>query len=122
MKLLMNKIYSKIKNREAIRYLLWKIDNISTRITEAEKGEITVLYSTPAYTDCYGYKFCARIYLSGDGIGKDDHISLFFILMKSEYNDLLEWPFYEEVTCRLFNPDHLRLLEIPHDTQNQRST
>ena len=87
--------------------LLWKIDNILARITQAEKGKITALYSPPAYTDRYGYKFCARIYLNGDGIGRDDHISLFFILMKSEYDDLLEWPFYKEVTCRLLNPENL---------------
>ncbi len=35
--------------------LLWKIDNISARITQAEKGKITALYSLPAYTDRYGY-------------------------------------------------------------------
>ena len=87
--------------------LLWKFDNISARITHAEKGKITALYSAPAYTDGYGYKFCARIYLNGDGIGRDDHVSLFFVLMKSEYDDLLEWPFYKEVTCRLLNPDNL---------------
>ncbi len=25
--------------------------------------------------------------------------------MKSEYDDLLEWPFYKEVTSRLLNPE-----------------
>ncbi len=87
--------------------LLWKIDDISARITQAEKGKVISLYSAPAYTDRYGYKFCTRIYLNGDGIGRDDHISIFFILMKSEYDDLLEWPFYKDVTCRLLNPNNL---------------
>ena len=87
--------------------LLWKINDISFRLTQAEKGEVTALHSAPAYTDRYGYKFCARLYLNGDGVGKNDHISLFFILMKSNYDDLLEWPFYREVTFRLINPDNL---------------
>ena len=49
---------------------LWKIYNISARITQAEKGKITTLYSPPAYTDRYGYKFCLnKFYLNGDEIG-----------------------------------------------------
>ena len=50
--------------------LLWKVDNISSRMMQAEKGEVTALHSAPTYTNRYGYKFCARLYLNGDGIGK----------------------------------------------------
>ena len=47
------------------------------------------------------------MYLNRDGIGRDAHISLFFILLKSDYDYLLELPFYKEVTCRLLNPENL---------------
>ena len=87
--------------------LLWKVDNISSRMMLAEKGEVTALHSAPTYTNRYGYKFCARLYLNGDGIGRKDYISLFFVIMKSEYDELQEWPFYNEVTLRLLNLDDL---------------
>ena len=37
-------------------------------------------------------------------MGKDSHVSLFFVLMKSEYDALLEWPFSQRVTFNLINP------------------
>ena len=55
------------------------------------------LYSQPFYTDRYGYKMCGRVYLNGDGMGKGTHLSLFFVLMRGEYDALLEWPFRQKV-------------------------
>ena len=45
----------------------------------------------------YGYKMCARVYLNGDGIGKGNFVSLFFVIMKGEHDDLLIWPFRNKV-------------------------
>ena len=64
-------------------------------------GQVTALHSAPCFTDRYGYKFCARLYLYGDGIGKCTHVSLFFVLMKSEYDNVTKWPFKQRVTFRL---------------------
>jgi hypothetical protein len=36
-----------------------------------------------------GYKLCARIYLNGDGMGKNSHISLFIVVMKGKFVWLL---------------------------------
>ena len=44
---------------------------------------------------------CARLYLNGDGIGKDSHVSLFFVLMKGHYDAILSWPFTHRVTMLL---------------------
>ena len=55
------------------------------------------LYSQPFYTDRYGCKMCGRVYLNGDGMGKGTHLSLFFVLMRGEYDALLEWPFRQKV-------------------------
>jgi hypothetical protein len=38
-----------------------------------------------------------RLYLNGDGVGKGTHISLFFVIMKGEYDLLLSWPFKHKV-------------------------
>lgn len=48
--------------------------------------------------------FFSRLYLNGDGMGRGTHISLFFVVMKSEYDNLLSWPFQEKVTFRLIHP------------------
>jgi len=41
---------------------------------------------------------CARIYLNGDGMGKGTHVSLFFVIMRGQYDALLKWPFRQKVT------------------------
>ena len=48
---------------------------------------------------------CARIYLNGDGIGKGSHISLFFVLMRSEWDALLPFPFHQRITMKLLDQD-----------------
>ena len=45
-----------------------------------------------------GYKMCIRAYLNGDGIGYKTHFSVFFVLMKGEFDPLLKWPFEYKVS------------------------
>ena len=85
--------------------LLWKVDNYSLRLNQAITGKVTALHSAPCFTSKYGYKFCARLYLNGDGIGRNTHMSLFFVSMKSEYDNLLQWPFNRRVTFKLINQE-----------------
>jgi len=42
--------------------------------------------------------------LNGDGLGRDKYISLFIVIMKTEYDCLLEWPFKKKVTFELIHP------------------
>ena len=77
--------------------LVWKIRDYHRRRAEAVSGKTLSLYSQPFYTSRYGYKMCARIYLNGDGMGKGTHMSLFFVVMKGEYDALLPWPFRQKV-------------------------
>ena len=64
----------------------------------------TNVESAPCFQKQGGYKFCSRLYLNGDGMGRGTHVSLFFVVMRSEYDALLQWPFSERVTFRLINP------------------
>ncbi|XP_078489865.1 TNF receptor-associated factor 3-like [Ciona intestinalis] len=82
---------------------LWKINNFHRRKREAESGRALSMYSQPFYTSRYGYKMCARVYLNGDGMGKGTHVSLFFVLMKGEYDNILPWPFRQKVTLMLLD-------------------
>ncbi|WP_236631638.1 MATH domain-containing protein [Endozoicomonas numazuensis] len=79
----------------------WKIPEVIRRRQEAVNGRTLSLYSAPFYSSRFGYKMCLRVYLNGDGSGKNTHISLFFTIMRGEYDDLLPWPFNQRVTLRL---------------------
>lgn len=87
---------------------LWKIDNYALRRKEAINGTTLSLYSSPFYTSKQGYKMCARVYLNGDGSGKNTHISFFFCMMRGPFDALLPWPFQQKVTLLLINQDGMR--------------
>ena len=87
--------------------LLWKITEYSRRRNEAVSGQQISFYSPCFHTSCYGYKVCARIYLNGDGIGRGTHISVFFVIMRGQYDALLPWPFKHKVTFMLLDQDNV---------------
>ena len=45
----------------------------------------------------------ARLYLHGDGNARKSHMSLFFVLMRSEYDAILKYPFHYKVTFCLYD-------------------
>ena len=73
------------------------------RRQEANDGKVEFLLSAPFYFshDQYGYKMCLRLYLNGDGAGKGTHISLYFTVMKGEYDAILQWPFNKDIMITL---------------------
>ena len=85
--------------------LLWKIRDYTRRKQEAISGKTLSLYSQPFYTHRHGYRMCARVYLNGDGMGKGTHLSLFFVVMRGDYDNLLEWPFKHKVTMTLLDQE-----------------
>ena len=92
-----------VENKTLNGELIWKIDKLDFKMAQAKLRKVTFLHSNPCYTKQYGYKYCIRLYLHGDGIGRTTHISIFFILMKSEYDELLQWPMQKRVTFELVN-------------------
>ena len=46
---------------------------------------------------------CIRAYLMGDGVGKDTHLSVFFVVMQSEYDSVLVWPLMRKVSLILMS-------------------
>ena len=87
--------------------LLWRISNVSAKIYDSFNEPEKSFYSPPFYTSRHGYKMCARIYLNGDGAGKGTHISLFFVLVRGEYDALLRWPFRQKVTFMLLDQNNV---------------
>ncbi|XP_015283800.1 PREDICTED: TNF receptor-associated factor 1-like, partial [Gekko japonicus] len=89
---------------------LWKIKDVHQKCYEAVSGKVCSLQSPAFYTSRYGYKLCMRLYLNGEGRGKGTHVSVFLVLLKGEYDTLLQWPFVHKITFMLLdqnNGDHL---------------
>ena len=92
-----------VENKTMNGELIWKIDKLDFRMAQAKLGKVTALHSAPCYAKQYEYKYCIRLYLHGDGMGRATHISIFFVVMKSEYDELLSWPMEKRVTFELIN-------------------
>ncbi|XP_069117897.1 TNF receptor-associated factor 3-like isoform X6 [Argopecten irradians] len=107
-------------NQEGV--LMWKIRDYSRRKTEAVNGKTLSLYSQPFYTSQYGYKLCGRVYLNGDGTGKGTYLSFFVVVMKGDFDALLQWPFTLPVTLMLLDQNgtgnHVRTTFTPNPASN----
>ena len=82
---------------------VWNIPQFSQCMDDARTGRCTSISSLPFYSSPHGYKMCLRLYILGDGIGKGTHMSLFFVVMKGEFDNILQWPFTHKVTFKLIN-------------------
>ena len=87
--------------------LLWKVTEVSQKRNDALSGRQASIYSPCFYTSRHGYKMCARLYLNGDGMGRGTHLSIFFVVMRGEYDALLRWPFRQKVTMMLLDHDNV---------------
>ena len=87
-----------VESGKSCGYLVWKIEPYSEH-----KATATSMLSAPFYSGRYGYKMCLRLCIMGDGIGKGTHLSLFFVLMRGEFDNILQWPFTHKVTFKLIN-------------------
>ena len=117
-----NQVVADVENKTLNGELIWKIDKLDFRMAQAKLGKVTVLHSNPCYTRQYGYKYCIRLYLHGDGIGRTTHVSISFILMKSEYDELLTWPMQKRVTVELVNISNKTYSVIETFVSNPKSS
>ena len=83
--------------------MIWKIPQFSQRKVDAESSKCASMLSLPFYSGRYGYKMCLRLYIMGNGTGKGTHLSLFFVVMRGEFDNILQWPFTHKVTFKLIN-------------------
>ena len=49
------------------------------------------------------YRFFIKIYPTGDGVGRNTHLSAFFVLTQGENDEQLQWPFSAVVQLSLLN-------------------
>jgi hypothetical protein len=61
------------------------------------------IYSPEFYSSPVGYRMCSRLFLNGINHARGTHLSLYFILMRGEYDSLLKWPFHFKVKFSLLD-------------------
>ena len=79
----------------------WKISRFSKVYSQAKNGQKTFIWSPPFYY--FGYKFKLELCPNGKDLGKDTHLSLFFHLLKGEYDARLSWPFQGKLKFTLID-------------------
>ena len=83
---------------------VWKISNYRQQYELAVASpEDLAIFSPPFYSSQYGYKMRLKAYLQGRDRGKLTHLSLYIIIMKGEYDALLDWPFKQKITFYLID-------------------
>lgn len=82
---------------------IWKITGMAEKIAAAISDQQTSIYSPPFYSSPNGYKMCMRLYPHGDGQARRTHLSLFFVLMRGDYDPILVWPFQYKITFILLD-------------------
>ncbi|CAF1570730.1 unnamed protein product, partial [Adineta ricciae] len=83
--------------------LIWKITDVSEKISGAQGERQTSIYSPTFYSSPNGYKIRARLYPYGDGNARRTHLSLFFVLMRGRFDHLLAFPFQHKVIFCLYD-------------------
>ena len=80
----------------------WRIRDIRGKIISAQDDPPNAaIYSPPFYTSEGGYKLCLCVYPAGDS--NQNCLSLYFVIMKGPYDEILPWPFQKRVILTLFN-------------------
>ena len=92
----------------------WTILCLILDLVDARSERQRSIYSQCFYSSPTGYKMRLRLFLNGTNTGRDTHLSLFFVLMRGEFDALLTWPFGYKVTFCLLeqcsSDDHPRRL------------
>ena len=81
----------------------WRINAIRETIKAAQAGDAAaaVIYSPSFYSCESGYKICLCIYPAGDN--NQGYLSLYFVLMMGQFDEVLQWPFQKRVILSLLS-------------------
>ena len=81
--------------------LLWKVSGVAERLQRASTNTELSVYSPEFFTSRFGYKLRAQLFLNGHGAHTGEFASLYFHLLPTQYDDVLQWPFTHKITFSL---------------------
>jgi len=83
----------------------WKVASYVEKNANAIQGYPRSFYSPSFHMQNSGHKMCLRLYPNGDSDARNQHISIFLALKRSDTDNLLSWPFSYQVTVTLVDED-----------------
>ena len=86
-------------NANEPRTFTWKVKGFEDILSQAKNRHKIKVQSDPFYM--FGYKLKLLMYPDRIKRGANTHLSLFFAVMKGEYDAILPWPFHKEVKFTL---------------------
>jgi hypothetical protein len=92
-------------NNKNFGELVWKIDNYKKKLDMAKKGIQIAICSPSFYSKQYGYHLKTKIYLNGDDLGKGEYLSVYILVCKGEFDNILKWPLNCRITFTLINQE-----------------
>ena len=81
-----------LENGSSTGHHMWKIEHFSRHLRDAREGKRDYFVSAPFNLNRFGYKLCVAVYPNGERSNGTD-MSVFVIIMKGAYDEVLEWPF-----------------------------
>lgn len=97
-----------LENSSSTGDYMWKIEHFSRHLREAREGKRYYFVSAPFNVDQFGYKLCLTVLPNGED-NKGTHFSVFVVIMKGAFDEVLPWPFALPVDITLLGK-HRRML------------
>ncbi len=82
---------------------VWKVTDVWKHLQNSKTGKMLTISSLPFHDRRCGYKMSLKLNMNGDGPGRNTHLSLFMVVMKGMFDDILDWPMKKHVTFTLFD-------------------
>ena len=92
--------------------LIWRISNLSRKMMKSNKCEGMELLSSPFYTSMAGYKLQASLFLTGNGVGENTHLSLYIKMLPGQFDSILSWPFLPTISFSLLDQSNDRKFNL----------
>ena len=87
-------VESKNKDMEEFPPYIWTVTDFWEKVSKAKNGENVRLESDSFYLGLHGYEMKLIMYPNGARGAVNVYISLYFNLMKGQYDAILPWPFW----------------------------
>ena len=74
------------ESKKPLDSIIWKINSINDQMEKGQNCKYKVFKSEPFHFIPFEYKYSMWVYINGNGNELDRHISIFFVVMQSEFD------------------------------------
>ena len=93
-----------------------KISNFENKLASAKSSFTENIQSEPFFSSYYGYKMRLSIHLDQGSSGFTGYMGVYIILMRSDHDGMLSWPFKEKFVFSVIDQEDDKQCRIDHVT------